>query len=258
MQPHYNLRMSLVAEYRQQFFWRSWNLILDEVPIRAGQTVLDLGCGVGDQSRELASRGCKVLGIDGNDEFVKAAKLLHLSDCEFRSCDLRDAPDVGLEVQGIWCSFVAAYFVDLVGFLKRWAYSLQQGGWLAITEIDDLFGHEPLSKRTKFLLESYVEEGLAAGRYDFRMGSKLKDYVPLAGFTVTHLLEVSDRELAFNGPASPEVVVAWRMRFQRMPLLKSMCGSEFEKVQEEFLACLTRSDHVSTAKVMSCIATKTD
>lgn len=248
--------MSLAAEYRQQFDWRSWSLIFEEVPLQPGQTVLDLGCGIGDQARELASRGCKVIGLDANEELIGEAILGQPLNCEFRTCDLRNAPNLSINVNGIWCSFVAAYFTDLAPFLSRWAQLLLPGGWIAITEIDDLFGHEPLSLRAKSLLLGYAEAALKAGRYDFRMGSKLQIYLAQAGFAMPRVLMLPDQELSFQGPAPPEVIIAWRKRFQRMPLLRALCGSEFTNVQEEFLSCLSRQDHFSTAKVISCIATK--
>lgn len=101
--------MSLAAEYRQQFDWRSWSLIFEEVPLQPGQTVLDLGCGIGDQARELASRGCKVIGLDASEELIGEAILGQPLNCEFRTCDLRNAPNLSINVDGIWCSFVAAY-----------------------------------------------------------------------------------------------------------------------------------------------------
>lgn len=248
--------MSLAEEYRQQFSWRSWNLILEEVPLQPEQTVLDLGCAIGDQARELASRGCRVIGLDANQELIDAAILEQPLNCEFRTCDLRYAPDLNITVDGIWCSFVAAYFTNPLPFLKRWSQLLLPGGWIAITEIEDLFGHQPLSLRTSSLLQGYVEAALNAGRYDFRMGSKLQSYLTQAGFAVSRVLTLPDQELSFEGPAMPDVIVAWRKRFERMPLLRTLCASEFANVQEEFLSCLSRRDHVSTAKVISCIATK--
>jgi SAM-dependent methyltransferase len=248
--------MSLAAEYRQQFSWRPWNLIFEEVPLEQGQTVFDLGCGIGDQARELASRGCKVIGLDANQELIDAAILEQPLNCEFRTCDLRDAPNLGITVDGIWCSFVAAYFTNLAQFLRNWAHLLLPGGWIAITEIDDLFGHEPLSFRTGSLLRGYAEDALKAGRYDFRMGGRLQYYLAQAGFAMRRVLTLPDQELSFQGPATPEVIIAWRKRFQRMPLLRCFCASEFADVQEEFLSCLSRPDHVSTATVISCIATR--
>jgi SAM-dependent methyltransferase len=252
----YNSPMNLAAEYRQQFSWRPWNLILDEVPLHPGQTVLDLGCAIGDLSRELASRGCNVIGLDGNQELIDAAIRAQLPNCEFRTCDLRNPPNPGIQVDGIWCSFVPSYFTRLSELLESWAPVLNPGGWIAITEVDDFFGHEPLSTRTKSLLQSFTAEALAAGRYDFDMGSKLEGYLAQAGFAVSRVLTPPDKELSFQGAALPEVVEAWRARFQRMPRLQALCGAEFANVQDEFLSCLSGPDHVSTAKVITCIATK--
>jgi hypothetical protein len=123
--------------------------------------------------------------------------------------------------------------------------------------IDDLFGHEPLSARTRSLLKGYAEDALTAGRYDFRMGGKLQGYLTQAGFVVSRVLTLPDQEPSFNGPATPEVVVAWQKRFECMTLLRDFCGSEFANLQEEFLSCVRRPNHRSTARVVSCIATKT-
>lgn len=225
--------------------------------MQVGQIVLDLGCGVGDQARELASRGCKVIGLDGNQELIDAAVLKQLPNCEFRMYDLRGTANLDTKVDGIWCSFVAAYFTDLTEFLSAWAHFLRDGGWIAITEIENLFGHEPLSQRTQGFFQLLCKDALAAGRYDFHMGSKLQGVLEQSGFNILRLLTLPDQELSFDGTAAPKVVDAWRRRFQRMPHLRALCGSDFASVQEEFLSCLSRPDHVSTAKVVSCIASKT-
>lgn len=170
--------------------------------------------------------------------------------------DLRASPDLGFLADGIWCSFTAAYFPDLPAALAAWARHLKPGGWVALTEIDDLFGHEPLGAPTKALFEFYAREALAAGRYDFRMGRKLRDYVERCGFAGLKVLTLEDQELSFDGPAHPQVVDGWRTRFDRMKLLRDLCGPNFEQVREEFLGCLRRADHRSVAKVYCCIATK--
>lgn len=248
--------MSLIAEYRQQLVWRSWNLILEKLPLQPGQTILDLGCAIGDQARELASRGCKVIGLDGNHELIAAAGLNQPPNCEFMLCDLRNPPKLSVSVDGIWCSFVAAYFTNLSELLKRWTPMLRPGGWLAITEIDDFFSHEPLSQHTQWLLQRLVDDALAAGRYDFHMGGKLRNFIEQAGFAISLVLTLPDRELSFQGAAISEVIDAWRNRLQRMPHLRTLCASEFQSVQEEFLTCIARPDHTSKAKVISCIAVK--
>lgn len=246
--------MSLSSEYKRQFGWRAWPTIFDALPSLNGQTVLDLGCGVGDLAAEFVARGARVIGVDMNEEFLREARSQQLANAEFRAADLRTLPDLGLKADGIWCSFAAAYFPDLPRVLTAWARSLRSGGWITLTEIDDLFGHEPLSVPTKALFRAYAERVLAAG-YDVHMGRKLRAHLERAGFSVSKMLTLDDQELSFSGPARPDVLDAWRARFDRMTLLRDVCGPDLDQVQKEFLGCLTRADHTSVAKVHCCIAT---
>jgi SAM-dependent methyltransferase/gamma-glutamylcyclotransferase (GGCT)/AIG2-like uncharacterized protein YtfP len=248
--------VSLADYYRRQHAWRSWSEILDALPPVRGKTVLDLGCGVGDQAAELVARGARVVGFEMNDEVLEAARSRGLEDAEFHRGDLRALPDLGFAADGIWCSFAAAYFIDLPAVLVPWSRNLAPGGWIALTEIDDFFGHEPVGPRTRELLAGYAHEALAAGRYDFHMGRKLRDHLAHAGFESKTELTVGDQELSFEGPARPDVLEAWRVRLEGMKLLHDFCGSEFGLVRDEFLGCLARPDHRSLAKVVCCIATR--
>lgn len=248
--------MSLAAEYRRQRDWRPWPEIFGALPPLRGATVLDLGCAVGDQAAELAARGAQVVGLDLNEELLSEARSRRIPGAEFRVGDLRAPLDAGLAVDGIWSSLAAAYFTEFSGVLAGWARALKPGGWIALTEIDDLFGHEPLDSRTKTLLGAYVEEALKVGRYDFRMGRKLRGHLEGAGFRIERSLSLEDRELAFQGPARPEVIEAWRLRFERLKLLQDVCGPEFGRIRDEFLACLARPDHRSRATVCCCIGRK--
>ncbi|MBI4248368.1 MAG: class I SAM-dependent methyltransferase [Elusimicrobia bacterium] len=249
--------MSLADDYKRQFGWRPWPSIFDALPSLPEQIVLDLGCGVGDQAAEFAARGARVIGIDANEELLRQARARRLPNAEFRLCDLRASPDLGVVVDGLWCSFTASYFPDLPAALAAWAKHLRPGGWAALTEIDDLFGHEPLGSPTKALLDAYARDALAAGRYDFFMGRKLRNHLERSGFAVLKTLTLEDQELAFAGPARAEVLDAWRSRFDRMQLLRVFCGPNFERVREEFLGCLACAGHRSTAEVYCCIAAKT-
>jgi len=248
--------MTLAQEYERQFAWRDWRAAFDALPLARGETVLDLGCGVGAQAAELASRGARVIGIDGNEELLAVARSRSLANAEFLRADLRHLPDLGLEAGGIWSSFAAAYFPDLSTVLASWTQSLRSGGWIALTEVDDLFAHEPLEGRTRELFESYVEDALAAKRHDFRMGKKLGEHLERAGLHVTRALKLEDDELSFRGAAAPEVLEAWNERFARMHVLRDFSGPAFERLRADFLACLARPDHRSRARVYCSIARK--
>ena len=247
--------MSLGDEYRRQLAWRDWDRMFDALPPLPGATVLDLGCAIGDQAAGLVARGARVIGCDANEELLEVARRRSLPGAEFLRADISMLPELG-PVDGIWCSFAAAYLVDLTGALRRWTALLRPGGWIALVEVDDLFAHEPLSARTRDLLETYADGALAAGRYDFRMGRKPADHLQRAGYRLSSTLLLHDRELAFAGAASPEVLQGWRDRLDRMHLLRTHCGGEFPRVRDELLACLASPDHRSLASVVGCLATK--
>jgi len=250
--------MDIIEDYSRQYHWRGWPAILAALPDVRGRLVLDLGCGVGDLAADLAARGAHVVGLDVNEEFVAFASGRNITNAEFRVADLREFSDSTLQVDGIWSSFTVAYFPMVRDTLETWLDHLRTGGWMALTEVNDLFEHKPLSARTRELLNGYVADSLALSRYDFRMGDKIPDILEQLGMEVLRDFTVLDKELSFTGRASPDVVEAWRTRFDRMYLLRDYCGPEFENVRDEFLNCLSLDDHECGATVRCVIATKSN
>lgn len=248
--------MSLSDEYKRQYQWRDWPAVLDALPPIQGSTIFDIGCGVGDLAAALVARGARVIGFDANEELLCVARSRKLRNAEFRRIDLRAFGDPGCSSDGVWCSFTAAYFPNLSSALKLWTRNLAAGGWIALTEIDDLFGHEPLGEGTKAILSSYAEKSLADRQYDFKMGRKLSGHLEDSGFKVMKLLPLADAELVFSGPARSDVLDAWRARFERLRPLREFCGPRIDQVQAEFLTCLMHPQHRSLAKIVCCIATK--
>jgi SAM-dependent methyltransferase len=246
--------VSLSNEYRRQFAWRSWSEALDLLPPLDGRIVLDLGCGIGDQAAELAKRGARVIGIDANDELLATARSRMIPNAEFRHGDLRALHDVGT-VDGIWSSFAAAYVPELAPTLAQWRRHLNPRGWVALTEIDDLFGHEPVEQGTRSLLDAYARDALARDRYDFYMGRKLQIHLERAGFTIADSRTLADKEFCFAGPAEPDVLESWSSRLERMSALRGFCGERFERVRADFLSALSRNDHRAVAKVYCCLGT---
>ena len=246
--------MSLSAEYKRQFKWRSWGTVLDALPALRGQTVLDLGCGLGDQAAALASRGARVLGLDSDEALIATARSAKIPNAQFQVGDFRSLTGIVTSVDGIWCSFAAAYIPDLVPTLTHWRRHLKPGGWIALTEIGEFFGHEPLDDETRDLLAGFADDALAANRYDFRMGRKLGSHLERSGFTISTVLTLPDSELSFDGPADPEVFRAWQLRLQRMRRLHEFCGPTFQRICDSFLGALTHPEHRAIAKVYAVIA----
>jgi ubiquinone/menaquinone biosynthesis C-methylase UbiE len=252
--PETTHRVSLADEYLNQFKWRDWQRALSLCPIRPGRHVLDMGCGVGDVTAALAARGASVLGIDSNADLVASARERH-PDCSFDQQDLNRLDLSSSSFDGIWCSFAAAYFVNFEQTFASWCDLLKPTAWVCLIEIDDLFNHEPLSQSTHRALERFYENAVTHGRYDFRAGSKLRTPLESNGFRVQRV-DLADKELAFAGPASPDVIGAWRFRLNRMGSLRSFFGSRYRAFESEFLACLADNDHRSLCTVTCCVGSR--
>jgi SAM-dependent methyltransferase len=242
--------MSLVEEYRRQFPWRDWHRALDLCPIRQGQQILDLGCGPGDISAMLAARGAVVTGIDRNRELLDAARR-RAPNVHFEEQDLRQLA-LTARFDGIWCSFTAAYFVDFATTFARWCEFLRPDAWVCLIDIEDLLGQEPRSDATRDATERFYAYAFDKGHYDFRVGGRLAPTLEAQGFHVASA-ELVDRELAFDGPASDEVLGAWRTRFARMGGLKTFLGDGFNDFTDSFFGALTSPAHRTLCKVVCCV-----
>ena len=248
----------LSRQYLKQSSWRRWEQVMDQLPIEFGQVVLDLGCAVGEQSAMLAQRGAHVVGIDKDSALLEVARKRQLQDAQFLSGDLScpDTIDVPL-VDGIWSSFVAAYFPrSLEEFALGWSKKLRPGGWIALVEIDDMFAHEPCSPSTRKILDSYASHALHEGTYDFHSGRKLAHVLKRLGFEEVTEQVVDDDEFSFQGSASDDVLDGWAQRLDRMRRLQEFAGNKFGNLRQDFLACLSLSNHKSECKVVFVLAKK--
>ena len=88
--------------------------------------------------------------------------------------------------------------------------------------------------------------------YDFRAGRRLASVLETQGFHAT-ATELADRELAFDGPASAEVLEAWRARFSRMQGLKAFLGNGFADFTDSFIGALQSPRHRALCKVVCCV-----
>lgn len=99
----------------------------------APRSVVDLGCGPGDLTVDLARRwpGAAILGIDSSAEMIAAARGGEKRPgVSFTVADLRDwQPDAPVDV--LVCNAVLQWVPGHLGLLPRWVSWLSDGGWLA-------------------------------------------------------------------------------------------------------------------------------
>ncbi len=81
---------------------------LDDIPVGAGDRVLEVGCGPGHLAVQLAEAGAQVLAIDRSPKMVARASKRVPAPCEVRIGDAADLPDKDYDV------VLAASLVNIV------------------------------------------------------------------------------------------------------------------------------------------------
>jgi SAM-dependent methyltransferase len=233
----------LSAQYERADRWRHWDEALTCIPLQAGQRILDLGCGVGQVAARFHRLGAQVIGVDGNEELLTAARTRY-PEVRFEKLDLGELTPASFgQVDGVWASFVAAYLSNLESAVARWSDCVVPGGWVALVEMDDLFGHQPLPSSISDEINAFYASARAGGGYDFQCGHRLAGAAERAGLTIIHEGTLPDDELSFQGPAPTDVLEAWQLRLQRMARLKAFLGSRSPEFERAFLQALASPDH---------------
>jgi SAM-dependent methyltransferase len=217
--------------------------------------VVDLGCGIGDQVCDLSRLGARVLGIDANQEVIDHAVSRGIPRARFLCGNITNFAGPALQFDGVWASFAAAYFPQFDVLLRSIGSALKPGGWLALTELDDLFGHRPIALRWLALIEQYYARSLDSGFHRFRSHDHVAQVLAERGWRidVDHTLE--DDEFSFAGPASSDVLEAWRTRLGfMMPRFVERFGAEATDFDSAFLECLASKEHRSESSVWFILA----
>lgn len=116
----YDNRHGFVAQYGKG--------LLEFVAPDPGQAILDLGCGTGTLTAELAARAGRVVGIDASPEMVEAAKR-HFPEREFLVADALDLPFMA-EFDVVFSNAVFHWLPDHDRLLKNIRRALKPGGRL--------------------------------------------------------------------------------------------------------------------------------
>lgn len=114
--------------------------LADALPIRQGDRIVDIGCGIGGPARYLAKRfGCSIDGIDITVPFVEAAnklsQLVGLQDqVTIKVGDGNALPFEQEQFDGAYSQHVTMNIADRAGFFNEAFRVLKPGAFFAITE----------------------------------------------------------------------------------------------------------------------------
>lgn len=116
--------------------------LLDRLPLHAGATCLDVGCGGGDVTAELARRvgpAGSVLGVDIDPTILELAageaRAKGLNNVEFRVLDIRSR-QVGTTFDLVYSRFLLSHLADPAAGIAALLGHVRPGGLLAVEDID--------------------------------------------------------------------------------------------------------------------------
>jgi SAM-dependent methyltransferase len=158
--------------------------LLDRVGVSAGARCLDVGCGGGDVSLELAARGGRVVGVDVDEEKLAIAREEAAAagrEVDYRRADIT-AEDVGSGFDLCYARFLLTHLTDPAGACRRLHGALRPGGAVVVEDIDysGSVSH-PESAAYRRYCEIYVATALRRG-CDPDIGPRLPALLRSAGF----------------------------------------------------------------------------
>ena len=251
--------MSIVENASRQYGWRRWSDVYPYLSDLPGAQIVDLGCGIGDQALDLARMGAHAFGVDGNQDAIDYARSRKIPCSQFVCEDIRNIKEKRLKFDGVWTSFTAAYFPRFDVLTRSIEKLLKHSGWIAITEVDDLFHHEPLHSRWVALIEKYYERSIKEDIHRFRSHSHVSEVLSEQGWRIKVDQKLDDDEFCFVGGAPSEVLEAWQARLNfMMPRFLERFGDEAIGFDSAFLECLASKGHLSRSRVWFILASLVD
>lgn len=117
-------------EARHAFVWRLGEQLIDLLDPKAGENILDLGCGTGQLTQKIAERGARVTGLDASPEMIGQARQnfpqLRFVLADAATMRFRD------EFDAIFSNAALHWMIDASTVAKNMARALRAGGRVVV------------------------------------------------------------------------------------------------------------------------------
>jgi SAM-dependent methyltransferase len=131
------------------------------LPPLSGRAVIDLGCGDGRLSRDLASRGAaSVVGVDPSERMLALAAARTMDDrVGYLRAFAEDAELPAASADLVVSSLAFHYVADLDRLMARIVGWLRPGGWLVASMEHPVMTAAPELGRNPCIVDHYADEG---------------------------------------------------------------------------------------------------
>lgn len=192
--------------------------LFDRAGIKPGTVCLDVGCGGGDVTFDLAQRAGpegRAVGLDIDETKLELARgeaeARRLGNVEFRLLDISQSVEGGPQFDVVYARFLLTHLKDPSGALARMRRVLQPGGVVIVEDIDftGYFCH-PYSAALSRYVELYTQAVRRRGG-DPNIGPRLPELLLDAGFEGVQVCVVQlaalEGEMKLINPLTMENIV---------------------------------------------------
>lgn len=230
------------------------NQIIQTIGVQKGDHVLDVGCGFGDTTIDLANLAApegKALGVDCCQSFLdharKLAKLDRVPNADFMCCDIETNRPEGI-FDVVFARFGTQFFANPVAGLRSMRQSLRPGGRIAHMVWRNRADNPWLTKSREVvetILPSPGADARTCGPGPFSMADEVTTHAQMkaAGYTDIHFQRVDakvlvgrDLQEAINfqlaiGPAGETFREAGRLGIERRAEVDAALARMFSTVE---------------------------
>ncbi len=190
---------------RHAFVWRGGEDLIELLQPQPGERILDIGCGLGQLTAELARSGARVTGLDNSASMVEAARAAH-PGIEFIAADLVEF-EAAEPFDAIFSNAALHWIHPPATAARRMAQALKPGGRL----VAELGGTGNVGAMIDAANELLAERGHAAQSPWFFPGvGEYSQILETAGLEVTFAL-LFDRPTPLED--GEEVIAGWMEMF---------------------------------------------
>lgn len=233
--------------------------LLASLPLQPGFRVLDLGCGFGTSTAELASLGAAGVGLDADASVLQlaraaAAALPEAGDLAFAAGSAYEIPFPDASFDGAFCRFVFQHLRDPGRAAAEMARVLRPGATACVVDADDgLSLSEPPASPAYERLAEALRASQQAGGGDRYVGRKLAAILDAAGMEPVSVVVLAQAGYRRPSPGEPErALLVQRLRAARQAIVAG--GHMAADAFDADLASLAAEDPGATCEVEAHLA----
>lgn len=205
-------------------------VLFERAGLRAGQTLLDLGCGPGFTTRllhEVCAPG-ELVGLDASESFVALAAASEAPGLVYQVHDVTQMPFPGGAADLIHARLLLAHLREPEMLALRWLGALRPGGRLLLDEVESIASDDPVVARYLELVAGM----LRARGQELYVGARLEAATRERRRSANHV-----RELCLPAVRAAEMFARNLAEFRTQPAIRAQASeAELDALAQDLTA----------------------